>query len=100
MENRIAELRKGQGLTLKALAERIGTSNQQISHLEKGRRRLTLDWTERTAIALNCEPFDLVSDGTRCRHDLPQPGAQPGGWWREGVQAPSKGSPSTSPWRT
>jgi transcriptional regulator with XRE-family HTH domain len=65
MENRIAELRKARGLTLKALAERIGTSNQQISHLEKGRRRLTLDWMERTAIALHCEPFDLVSDRTR-----------------------------------
>jgi len=63
MENRIKELRKAQGLTLKELADRVGTSNQQISHLEKGRRRLTLDWIERLAVALDCHPSDLLGGG-------------------------------------
>ena len=62
MENRIKELRKAGGLPLKKLAELVGTSNQQISHLEKGRRRLTLEWMERIAKALNCQPADLLGN--------------------------------------
>lgn len=60
MKNRIAEVRKAQGLTLQVLADRVGASNQQISHLEKGRRGLTVDWVDRLADALNCHPFDLL----------------------------------------
>jgi len=69
MENRIRELRKARGLTLKRLAELVGTSNQQISHLEKGRRRLTLDWMERIAKALECHPSDLLIGGTQVRNE-------------------------------
>ncbi|MEE8226919.1 MAG: helix-turn-helix transcriptional regulator, partial [Kiloniellales bacterium] len=64
MENRIRELRKARGLTLKRMAELLGTSNQQISHLEKGRRRLTLEWMERIAEALECHPSDLLIGGS------------------------------------
>ena len=60
MKNRIAELRKARGLTLQALADLVGASNQQISHLEKGRRGLTVDWVDRIADALGCHPFDLL----------------------------------------
>ena len=60
MKNRIAEFRKARGLTLQALADRVGASNQQISHLEKGRRGLTVDWVDRIADALGCHPFDLL----------------------------------------
>jgi len=69
MENRISELRKARGLTLKRLAELVGTSNQQISHLEKGRRRLTLEWMERIAAALECHPSDLLIGGTQLRNE-------------------------------
>lgn len=69
MENRIKEWRRARGLTLKQLAERIGTSNQQISHLENGRRRLTLDWIERIAIALECHPADLIGGDTQLRSE-------------------------------
>jgi len=61
MKNCIAKMRKERGLTLQALADRVGASNQQISHLEKGRRGLTVDWLERIAIALDCHPFDLLA---------------------------------------
>lgn len=60
MKNRIAELRKLQGLTLQALADKVGASNQQIGHLEKGMRGLTVDWADRIADALGCHPFDLL----------------------------------------
>ncbi len=69
MDNRISELRKARGLTMKQLAELVGTSNQQISHLEKGRRRLTLDWMERIAKALECHPSDLLAGGTRLQNE-------------------------------
>ena len=60
MRNRIADMRRANGLTLQQLADRMGVSNQQVSHLEKGRRGLTVDWVERIAQALGCHPFDLL----------------------------------------
>jgi len=63
--NWIRELRERSGLTLDALAAKVGTTNQQISHLELGKRRLTIDWLVRIAAALNCHPWLLVaSDDT------------------------------------
>lgn len=61
MKNCIAKIRKERGLTLQALADRVGASNQQISHLEKNRRGLTVDWLERIAVSLDCHPFDLLA---------------------------------------
>ena len=60
MQNRIRELRKAKGLTLQTLADRVQASNQHISHLETGRRRLTIDWIERLAKGLDCDPLALL----------------------------------------
>jgi transcriptional regulator with XRE-family HTH domain len=60
MKTRLKELRKAKGLTLSALAERTGTSNQHISHLENGRRRLTTEWLDKLARELQCHPFDVL----------------------------------------
>ncbi|WP_297022434.1 helix-turn-helix domain-containing protein [Thalassospira sp.] len=60
VENRIKKKRKARGLTLKQLAEIVGVSNQQISHLENGRRRLSVEWLLRIAEALECQPSDLL----------------------------------------
>lgn len=62
MKNRISEIRKARGLTLVDVAKRANTSNQQISHLERGRRKLSYEWMERLATALSCHPFDLLPD--------------------------------------
>lgn len=62
--NRIRQLREAAHLTLDALAEMVGTTNQQISHLERGKRRLTVEWMEKLAKALNCHPWSLVSAET------------------------------------
>lgn len=67
MENRIRVVREARGLSLEALAAGAGTSNQQISLLETGKRRLTVDWLLRLAPPLNCHPWELVAS------DLPQP---------------------------
>lgn len=64
--NRIEELRRAAGLTLTQLAEKVEqvsgvkTSHQQMQRLEKRQRRLTADWAQRIAAALDVEPGDLM----------------------------------------
>ena len=71
--NRIRELRERAGLTLDALAAKVGTTNQQISHLEMGKRRLTVEWLRRLALVLGCHPWALVSaDACMARDDREQ----------------------------
>ncbi len=62
LPNRLRELREARGLTLRELAEQVGTSNQQVSHLELGKRQLTTDWMARLAAVLGCHPWELVAE--------------------------------------
>jgi transcriptional regulator with XRE-family HTH domain len=62
LSNRIRELREARGMTLADLAERVGTTNQQISHLELGKRQLTVDWLRRLGVALGCHPWAVVEE--------------------------------------
>jgi transcriptional regulator with XRE-family HTH domain len=75
MTNRITDLRKQKGLSQKDLAQRIGTSGQQVGHLEAGRRQLTQDWMERLASGLECRPEDLFAGASIAR---PAPASPPG----------------------
>ncbi len=63
MSNRIKELREDRGWSQEDLAHRAGTTNQQISNLENGKRRLTQDWMKRLADALECHPLDILDGG-------------------------------------
>lgn len=65
--NRIRELREAAGLTTQQLADRVGTSQPQITRLETGGRRLTLHWMQRLADALNVEPQDLIAPAPMAR---------------------------------
>ncbi len=58
--NRIAEWRHRRGLTLEQLAARTETTHQQVQRLEKGQRRLTVDWMQRLAMALDIAPAELL----------------------------------------
>lgn len=60
-QNRIRELRKQRKLSMQVLADRIGTSNQQIYRLEKGLRQLTQKWMLRIASGMNVDPRELIS---------------------------------------
>jgi len=62
-------LREAKGLTLEQLAAAVGTTNQQVSHLELGKRQLTVAWLVRLAEALGCHPWAIV-DGSI---DTPSP---------------------------
>ena len=64
MENRIKLLRRQRDWSQEKLARRVGTSNQMISLLERGRRRMTMDWLERLAKALECRAADIFKPST------------------------------------
>lgn len=61
--NRIKEHRAAAGLSLEAVAAKVGTDKSQIRRLEAGERRLTTDWMNRVAPALGVQPSDLLPEG-------------------------------------
>lgn len=79
--NQIREMRSAMNLSAEQLAERVGTSQQQISRLEKGERRLTEEWMRRIAQALHCSPTDLLDcspEQVSGATDLPRDNIQSG----------------------
>ena len=57
MERRhLIERRKQLGLSQVEIAKRLGTTQNQVSRLELGGRRLTSEWAKRLAKALECSP--------------------------------------------
>jgi phage repressor protein C with HTH and peptisase S24 domain len=77
METKLRTLRRARGLTLEQLAEAAGTSHQQILRLERGERRLTVDWMVRLAPPLGVEPKDLLPDGAAPAGAAPSGAAAP-----------------------
>jgi transcriptional regulator with XRE-family HTH domain len=61
--NRLRVLRLAKGWSLRQLAEAAATSKSQIDKLEKGHRRLTVDWMIRLAQPLACDPRALLPFG-------------------------------------
>lgn len=61
MDNRIKELRDARGWTQQELADRAGTTNQQIGRLENGERELTVSWMQRLAKAFSVQPEELIT---------------------------------------
>jgi transcriptional regulator with XRE-family HTH domain len=59
-ENCIKEIRKKRKLTQTQLAKLLGVSQGAIQMLETGQRGLDLDWINKIAKALNCEPWELL----------------------------------------
>jgi phage repressor protein C with HTH and peptisase S24 domain len=59
--NRIRAFREAARLSMQALAERVGTSAPQINKLEKGERKLTVDWMVRLGRALGVDAKDLMA---------------------------------------
>lgn len=62
MSNSIRRLRKQKKMTMQELARRVGTSQQQIDRLEKGHRKLTIEWLDRLTKALECDIYDILPD--------------------------------------
>lgn len=60
MQNRIREIRTSAGLSLEALAKRIGTTRATVMKLEKGDMQLTTTWMSRIAQGLHCRQQALL----------------------------------------
>lgn len=61
LPNRIRFWRQQKGWTLQQLAEAADTTRAQIDKLERGTRRLTVDWMVRLATPLGCDPRSLMA---------------------------------------
>lgn len=59
-KNKIAKARKNEGLSQKALAERMGITQSTLSRIEKESANLKLSTLKKAAKALGCQPHDLV----------------------------------------
>ena len=62
MENRIKIIRENRKLSREALANLVGCGKMQIYRMETNRVDLTLNWIERLAKALECQPYELLPD--------------------------------------
>lgn len=60
MKNRIRYFRRRQNLTLKELADAVGTTPQTVSRLETEVMTLSADWLERIAQTLGVHPTELL----------------------------------------
>lgn len=60
IQHRLREIREAAGLSIDELAAKVGTSRQQVSRHERGERRLTIQWMQRYAVALEIAPADLL----------------------------------------
>lgn len=63
MDHRIEEVMADRGFTQTRLAAKLETLPTQINRLIRGERRLTLDWLQKIAAALECRASDLLVDG-------------------------------------
>lgn len=68
MANRIKELRDQKGWSMERLGDLAETTKQQIDKLEKGQRRLTLEWMKRLAKAFGVRPAELISEDLGADH--------------------------------
>jgi transcriptional regulator with XRE-family HTH domain len=69
LKNKIRDVRKQCGLTIQQLADKAKTSHAQIVRLEKGDRRLTVEWIDRIATALQCDPMELIVSNNTQHND-------------------------------
>ena len=60
MKNRIKEIRLQKNMTTNDVAERAGTTFQQVSRLERGERSLDTEWMEKISKALSVQPVELL----------------------------------------
>lgn len=60
--NRLRDLRKKIGLTMQEVAEAANTTNQMIGMLERGERKLSVDWLNRLAPILGVKPTDIIAE--------------------------------------
>lgn len=88
MVNRLKKLRKRRGLSQRELGELAGTSRGQIAKLERGERRLTVDWMQRLAGPLHCSPSELMDATVTSLKPAQVVGAVCAGDYKEAIEWP------------
>ena len=58
--NCIKDVRKKRKMTQVELAKKMGVSQSAINLIETGQRGLDIEWMNKFADALNCEPWELL----------------------------------------
>lgn len=66
---RVKEIRKKRGMSQKALAEKVGISEGQISNIESGKRSTTVERQADIAKALHVSLSDLYADDYKMKVD-------------------------------
>jgi transcriptional regulator with XRE-family HTH domain len=61
----LKEERLRKKLSMSAIAERGGLSQQMVSYVERGMRKPTLDTIFRMSLALEIDPANLIRDATK-----------------------------------
>lgn len=61
LPNRIKHYRGARGLSQEALAQAVGTTRNMLVKLERGDRKLDVDWLEKLGGALEVEPYLLIA---------------------------------------
>ncbi len=62
---RIREVRKRSGIPQNVLAKAVGISNGALTNFEKGRRRVSLDWLQKIADALDTPVAYFIEEDAR-----------------------------------
>lgn len=73
---RLAVLRKQQGLSQEALAQLLDTTRDNIAYYERKADNPSLDFIERCASALRVSTEELVTDNPKGRNSRPGPTSQ------------------------
>ena len=60
IREQLRNIRKSRGLTLEKLAAKVGVEQQQISRMERGDRRLTLDYLLKISKTLNIPLQEII----------------------------------------
>jgi transcriptional regulator with XRE-family HTH domain len=82
MANRLREIRKAAGLKLRDIAKAANTTNQMVGMLERGDRKLTVEWMERLAKPLGVQPSELMAINTT-HHQIRLIGEVQAGNWQK-----------------
>lgn len=69
--SRIKALRESSGLTQQQVADRLGKSQSEIARLERGERKLTVDWAVKLAPLYDVDPAHLLDDLSSKDHGRP-----------------------------
>lgn len=80
---KLKQLRKDRGLTLNTLAEKIGSDYQQLSRIERGKSKLSIDMLMKMANALETPVSDLVKEPVAEKKVLKLPSAVPDDFFQE-----------------